>query len=71
MLVDIHGCVVRQCKLWECQGGISIGRQAHLHVVQCEFRDVTYGVRCMQNAKVRFLDGGIYMTSDSLKCYHE
>ncbi len=53
MLREIQGVVVRRSKVTGGQGGITVSRQGHAHIEQTEFCDVQFGIRAMQNAKVR------------------
>ena len=52
LLHDIQGVVIRRCKIVGEQGGITVSRQGHAHIEQTEFRDVQFGIRSMQQAKV-------------------
>ena len=65
MVKDVHGCVIRNCKIVQCHGGITVSRQGQIRVEHTEFNDVQYGIRCLQNAKVAILENEIHHCSTS------
>ena len=54
LLHDIQGVVIRRSKVIGEQGGITVSRQGHAHIEQTEFKDIQFGIRCIQNAKVQY-----------------
>ena len=54
LLHEIQGVVIRRSKVAGEQGGITVSRHGHAHIEQTEFKDIQFGIRCLQNAKVQF-----------------
>lgn len=49
---QIKGCVIRHCKIHDCHGGLAVSQQGQARLEKCEFSEMLFGVRCVQNAKV-------------------
>ena len=45
--------VLRECRISKGQGGVTVANHGTLRIEQSDLCDLQYGVRCLQNAKVR------------------
>ncbi|NWH59853.1 FBX10 protein, partial [Geococcyx californianus] len=56
----LQGCIIRQCLFRDGKGGIFIYSRGQAKLEGSIFRDLTYGVRCIQNSKVIMLKNDIH-----------
>ena len=48
----VRGCLVHQCRMIHSKGGVMVSLQAHALISGCDISNVSYGIRCIQNARV-------------------
>ncbi|KAL8576007.1 hypothetical protein ACOMHN_052025 [Nucella lapillus] len=55
VLTQVHkvrGCLVHHCRMIHSKGGVMVTLQGHALVSACDISNVSYGIRCIQNARV-------------------
>ncbi|XP_076456584.1 uncharacterized protein LOC143290910 [Babylonia areolata] len=48
----VRGSLVHQCRMMHSKGGVMVSLQGHALVSACDISNVSYGIRCIQNARV-------------------
>ncbi|XP_048730149.1 F-box only protein 10-like isoform X2 [Ostrea edulis] len=60
MIDEVRGCLIHQCRMSLCKGGVMVSLQAHAVISHCDINSVGYGIRCIQNARVIILKNEIH-----------
>nr|XP_033773165.1 F-box only protein 10 isoform X1 [Geotrypetes seraphini]XP_033773167.1 F-box only protein 10 isoform X1 [Geotrypetes seraphini] len=56
----VLGCLIHKCLFRDGKGGVFVCTQGHAKMEGSIFRDLTYGVRCIQNSKIIMIKNEIY-----------
>ena len=49
--------MIRECRFTKGYGGVTVAQQGQGRIEKSIFKDLHYGIRCLQNAKVELLNG--------------
>jgi hypothetical protein len=55
VLNEVRGCLIHRCRITQSKGAVMVALQAHAVISNCDIDSVGYGIRCVQNSRVRFI----------------
>ena len=55
VLKEVLGCLIHRCRITQSKGAVMVALQAHAVISNCDINSVGYGIRCIQNSRVRFI----------------
>ena len=55
VLKEVRGCLIHRCRITQSKGAVMVALQAHAVISNCDINSVGYGIRCIQNSRVRFI----------------
>ncbi|ESO91105.1 hypothetical protein LOTGIDRAFT_122523 [Lottia gigantea] len=60
LLQQIKGCLIHHCRMTYSKGGVMVSLQGEAIILECDISNVSYGIRCIQNAQVTILKNKIH-----------
>ncbi|XP_055954998.1 F-box only protein 10 [Patella vulgata] len=60
MLNQVKGCLIHACRMSHSKGGVMVSLQGQAIISECDISNVSYGIRCIQNAQVIILKNKIH-----------